>query len=185
VSERHTNDLLLLMLVSFTNCVWRGGVPPCARGLDLHGSSSCPISALQRTLPSLNGVFEIAIGTGGARMAFTFESKCYGEITPGSCRSSSNFHRSEKNMRNIVFGMLAVAGLGFATLPAVGAPLGSTAPGAETSLVQQTQGWSFCRRLRRACEFKHERGQAGEGNCARYRRHCGSFGYRDDDRRRR
>jgi hypothetical protein len=27
--------------------------------------------------------------------------------------------------------------------------------------------------LRRACEFKHERGEVGEGNCRRYRRECG------------
>jgi hypothetical protein len=32
--------------------------------------------------------------------------------------------------------------------------------------------------LRRACEFKNERGEAGEGNCRRYRRECG-HGYRD------
>jgi hypothetical protein len=88
-------------------------------------------------------------------------------------------------MRNIVLGMLMVAGAGIAALPASAAPLSSTAPQLESSLVQQTQGWGFCRRLRRACEFKHERGQAGEGNCARYRRECGGFGYRNDrsDRR--
>jgi hypothetical protein len=31
--------------------------------------------------------------------------------------------------------------------------------------------------LRRACEFKNERGEVGEGNCRRYRRECG-YGYR-------
>jgi hypothetical protein len=30
-----------------------------------------------------------------------------------------------------------------------------------------------CARLRRACEFKGERGQRGEGNCRRYRAICG------------
>lgn len=30
----------------------------------------------------------------------------------------------------------------------------------------------YCRRLRRACEFKEERGESGEGNCRRYRREC-------------
>ena len=30
----------------------------------------------------------------------------------------------------------------------------------------------YCRRLRRACENKYERGEAGEGNCRRYRREC-------------
>ena len=32
-----------------------------------------------------------------------------------------------------------------------------------------------CRRLRRACEFKDERGERGEGNCRRYRRECGRW----------
>ena len=86
-------------------------------------------------------------------------------------------------MRNIVFGMLIVAGTGIAALPASAAPLSSTAPQLEPSLVQQTQGWGHCRRLQRACEFKHQRGEAGEGNCARYRRECGGFGYRSDRRR--
>ena len=30
-----------------------------------------------------------------------------------------------------------------------------------------------CARLRRACEYKGERGQRGEGNCRRYRAVCG------------
>ena len=32
-----------------------------------------------------------------------------------------------------------------------------------------------CARLRRACIFKEERGQVGEGNCRRYRRQCGGY----------
>jgi hypothetical protein len=31
----------------------------------------------------------------------------------------------------------------------------------------------YCARLRRACEYKHERGEAGQGNCRRYRSECG------------
>ena len=85
-------------------------------------------------------------------------------------------------MRNIILAMLMVAGAGIAALPASGAPLSNTAPQLEPSLVQQTQGWGYCRRLRRACEFKYQRGEAGEGNCARYRRECGGFGYRSDRR---
>jgi hypothetical protein len=85
-------------------------------------------------------------------------------------------------MRNVVIGMLIVAGAGLAALPASAAPLSGTAPQLEPSLVQQTQGWGYCRRLRRACEFKHQRGEVGEGNCARYRRECGGFGYRSDRR---
>ena len=29
-----------------------------------------------------------------------------------------------------------------------------------------------CEELRRACEFKYERGERGEGNCRRYRELC-------------
>ena len=82
-------------------------------------------------------------------------------------------------MRNIIIiAMLMVAGAGIAALPASAAPLSNTTPQLEPSLVQQTQGWGYCRRLRRACEFKHERGEVGEGNCARYRRECGGYGSR-------
>ena len=80
-------------------------------------------------------------------------------------------------MRNAVLGMLLVAGAGIAGLPASAAPLG-TAPQPQASVVEQTQGYGFCRRLRRACEFKHERGEVGEGNCRRYRRECGGYGTR-------
>lgn len=31
----------------------------------------------------------------------------------------------------------------------------------------------YCERLRRACEYKDERGERGEGNCRRYRYECG------------
>jgi len=31
----------------------------------------------------------------------------------------------------------------------------------------------YCERLRRACVYKHERGEVGEGNCRRYRSECG------------
>jgi hypothetical protein len=80
-------------------------------------------------------------------------------------------------MRNVVLGLLVVAGAGIAGLPASAAPLG-TSPQPQASVVEQTQGYGFCRRLRRACEFKYERGEAGEGNCARYRRECGGYGSR-------
>jgi hypothetical protein len=38
--------------------------------------------------------------------------------------------------------------------------------------VETVQYGGYCERLRRACEFKYERGQAGEGNCSRYRAEC-------------
>jgi hypothetical protein len=31
----------------------------------------------------------------------------------------------------------------------------------------------YCERLRRACVYKEERGEVGEGNCRRYRAECG------------
>jgi len=77
-------------------------------------------------------------------------------------------------MRSVLFGLLIAAGAGIAGLPASAAPLG-TAPQSQARLVEQTQGYGFCRRLRRACEFKHQRGETGEGNCARYRRQCGGY----------
>ena len=37
--------------------------------------------------------------------------------------------------------------------------------------VQYGRG-NYCERLRRACVYKEERGEVGEGNCQRYRREC-------------
>jgi hypothetical protein len=31
----------------------------------------------------------------------------------------------------------------------------------------------YCERLRRACAYKYERGEVGQGNCRRYRNECG------------
>jgi hypothetical protein len=59
---------------------------------------------------------------------------------------------------------------------------------ADSSIEQVQYGSSYCARLRRACTRKHERGEVGEGNCARYRAECGSGsnyrgsrGYRPSD----
>jgi hypothetical protein len=80
-------------------------------------------------------------------------------------------------MRNSVLGLLVIAGAGIAGSPVSAAPLG-TAPQPQASIVERTQDYGYCRRLRRACEFKHERGEVGEGNCSRYRRECGGYGSR-------
>ena len=40
------------------------------------------------------------------------------------------------------------------------------------SAVETVQYGGYCARLRRACEYKFERGQGGEGNCRRYREEC-------------
>jgi len=99
-----------------------------------------------------------------------------GKVTPGNAPEQLD-RISEELMRNAVFGLLAITGAGFAGLPASAAPL-ATEPQPQARLVEQTQGYGYCRRLRRACEFKHERGEVGEGNCARYRRQCGDYRWR-------
>ena len=86
-------------------------------------------------------------------------------------------------MRNIVLGMLVAVGAGIGALPTSAAPLSGATSQPKASLVQKTQGWGYCRRLQRACEFNRERREVGEGNCSRYRRECGGFGYRGDRRR--
>ena len=98
-----------------------------------------------------------------------------GKVTPGNAPEQLTTV-SGGTMRNFLFGLLVFAGAGIAGLPASAAPFG-TAPQPQASVVEQTQGYYYCRRLRRACEFKYERGEVGEGNCARYRRECGR-GYR-------
>jgi hypothetical protein len=77
-------------------------------------------------------------------------------------------------MRTIVVGMLAALGASLLALPGSAAPLGDIRGSLpEAGLVEQVQMSRYCRRLQRACEFKDERGERGEGNCRRYRRECG------------
>lgn len=81
-------------------------------------------------------------------------------------------------MRTLIGTVLLAAGLGLASLPsAVAAPVSTDLLGASTleSVLQQVQfgGGGYCARLRRACEFKDQRGEVGEGNCRRYRQECG------------
>jgi hypothetical protein len=87
-------------------------------------------------------------------------------------------------MQKIVLATLVLAGTSFMAIPAWAAPLGGATPTTpEVGLVQQAQMSGYCRRLRHACEFKSERGEAGEGNCRRYRRECGGgWGYRERER---
>ncbi len=47
----------------------------------------------------------------------------------------------------------------------------------QDSAVEQVQ-YGYCERLRRACIYKEERGESGEGNCRRYRNECGGGGGR-------
>jgi hypothetical protein len=80
-------------------------------------------------------------------------------------------------MQGMIGAMIFTIGLGFVGVAnAVAAPVAADARGAGLSErlfmdVQYGRG-SYCERLRRACVYKEERGEVGEGNCGRYRREC-------------
>lgn len=80
-------------------------------------------------------------------------------------------------MQRIISGMILVIGLGLASVSnALAAPVGVAArnAGLWERLVQQAQysRGGYCERLRRACVYKEERRELGEGNCRRYRAEC-------------
>jgi hypothetical protein len=83
----------------------------------------------------------------------------------------------EVTMRTVVIGMLMGLGLSLAGFSAASAgpiaagDLGRVA--AHGAALQQVQFGGYCARLRRACEYKDERGESGQGNCRRYREECG------------
>lgn len=54
---------------------------------------------------------------------------------------------------------------------------GGGVPAIETLAEKAGYGHGYCKRLRRACIYKEERGEQGEGNCRRYRRECGQVSY--------
>ena len=85
-------------------------------------------------------------------------------------------------MRTSIRAALVAVGLGLMGMPAVMA--GPTSPavgeaGILGNLVEPVQFWrgGRCERLRRACVYKEERGETGEGNCRRYREECQGGGY--------
>jgi hypothetical protein len=86
----------------------------------------------------------------------------------------------EDIMRTTVRTALVIAGLALTGIPAVLAhPTGGPVrdAGILGKPVELAQYWGDrCERLRRACLFKFERGESGEGNCRRYRRECRSAG---------
>jgi hypothetical protein len=87
-------------------------------------------------------------------------------------------HRERTNMQAIIGAMILAAGLGLASVSnAVAAPVGIDVrdAGFPEGLVEQAQygGGGYCQRLRRACIYKEQRGEVGEGNCRRYRQECG------------
>ena len=74
----------------------------------------------------------------------------------------------------LVSSLLLAGGLALTGVQNVAAtPFSPAISGPETSVefVQFAPG-RYCERLRRACEYKGERGEIGEGNCRRYRAEC-------------
>ena len=80
-------------------------------------------------------------------------------------------------MSKVFLGMLMSVGIGLAGLsaaaagPVAGGGVGNAA--AYRAGLEQVQFGGYCARLRRACEYKEERGESGQGNCRRYRQECG------------
>jgi hypothetical protein len=82
-------------------------------------------------------------------------------------------------MRNAVMTLavgaaLIFLSLGSASAAPVSAPRFDGDAAIETVLRQaQYDGYGYCERLRERCKYKYELGEAGEGNCRRYREECG------------
>lgn len=85
-------------------------------------------------------------------------------------------------MRNIILGtaiafFMAIGGLTAASAaPAGSGALANSATVADSMLHKVVSG-EYCARLKRACDYKEERGESGEGNCRRYRNECGRYNY--------
>ena len=75
-------------------------------------------------------------------------------------------------MKAIFAAAFAMAAIGFGPSAASAAPAGQLKLVAPSSVVEKVQSERTCRRLRRDCMLKDERGERGEGNCRRYRRAC-------------
>lgn len=90
-------------------------------------------------------------------------------------------------MRNFILGTaiafcMAIGGLSAASAAPVGGGDISSATVAD-SMLQKVVSAGYCARLKRACDYKEERGEEGLGNCSRYRRECGRFNYCESLRR--
>ena len=76
-------------------------------------------------------------------------------------------------MRALVAAVILAVGSGLVGVEA--APVGvDIRASVSEGVVEQVQYWGGgrCERLRRACIYKEERGEVGEGNCRRYRQEC-------------
>jgi hypothetical protein len=81
-------------------------------------------------------------------------------------------------MRTMLSAIILAGGVGLiGTTSVLASPIGSGVQSANAfeSVVVKTEHrrGRYCERLRRACIYKEERGEVGEGNCRRYRRECG------------
>ena len=80
-------------------------------------------------------------------------------------------------MRTIISSVAMALAIAFAGIPGVSAAefngIRSVAMAPAIEQVQYGYGNRHCEELRRACEFKHQLGEEGEGNCRRYREECG------------
>lgn len=80
-------------------------------------------------------------------------------------------------MRALIAAIILAVGLWLVNAGA--APIGvDVRAGVFEGVVEQVQwGGGRCERLRRACIYKDEKGETGEGNCRRYRAECEGGGY--------
>lgn len=101
----------------------------------------------------------------------------YRVITCGSPLELVATH-TEEFMRKIIMGaVIAVAMILSGTLNASAAPASGGQPlgvtGAESMATPvKIKKSAKCQDLRKACMYKRELGERGEGNCRRYRKHC-------------
>jgi hypothetical protein len=90
-------------------------------------------------------------------------------------------------MRKIILGMaiawlMAIGGHSAAWAAPVGGG-GISAATVADSMLHKVVTAGYCARLKHRCDYKEELGEAGEGNCSRYRRECGRFNYCESLRR--
>jgi hypothetical protein len=81
-------------------------------------------------------------------------------------------------MRRKLNAVIMAGGLGLASVSSVAAApvdAGVREAGRVARGVEHVQYWGggYCERLRRACVYKEQRGEVGEGNCRRYHSECG------------
>lgn len=78
-------------------------------------------------------------------------------------------------MRQWLLALFLALGIGMAGLSELSAaPLGAGQSGVQPGAgVVKVQYAGYCERLRRACIYKVEHGEVGQGHCHRYRVECG------------